>query len=138
MKSLPRLLALPMLLLFLSSCELLYTGADPVAEVVSAVVEDINDPILAGYLDVGYRVTNYGTKNVPGGSRVEFTAWLYDTSIEKQVAVDFWAAAFPMGGLPPGRTMQSNVSVDYYMRVDIGNVDAARSTVSVRGVRMMP
>jgi hypothetical protein len=122
----------------LSSCSLLYVGADPVAEVVSASVEDVGDEVLAGWLDVGYRVTNHGTRTVPSGSRVEFTAMLYDTSKGKQVPVDFWAAALPLGGLPPGRTFQGNASVKYYMDVDIGNVDPARSAVIVRGVVMRP
>lgn len=122
----------------LSSCPLLYIGADPVAEVVSAAIEDINDDVLAGWMDVGYRVTNNGTRTVPSGSRVEFTAMLYDTSKSKQVPVNFWAAALPLGGLPPGRTFQGNTSVKYYMDVDIGNVDPARSVVVVRGVVMMP
>jgi len=122
----------------LSSCAIFYIGADPVAEVVSAAIEDISDDVLAGWMDVGYRVTNYGTRTVPSGSRVEFTAMLYDTSKGKQVPVDFWAAALPVGGLPPGRTFQGNTSVKYLMDVDIGNVDAARSAVIVRGVVMMP
>lgn len=121
-----------------TSCGLLYIGADPVAEVISAELEDIYDESLAGWMDVGYRVTNHGTRTVPSGSRAEFTAMLYDTSRGTQVPVDFWAAGLPIGGLPPGRTFQGNTAVKYYMDVDIGNVDAARSTVIVRGVVMMP
>lgn len=121
-----------------ASCGLLYIGADPEAEVVSAELADIDDEVMAGWMEVGYRVTNRGTRTVPSGSRVEFTAMLFDTSKGAQVPVDFWAAGLPIGGLPPGRTLQSFTFVKYFMDVDIGNVDAARSTVVVRGVVMMP
>ncbi len=121
-----------------TSCELLYAGAEPFTEVVSAEIEDINDETLAGWFNVCYRVTNLGTKDVPSGSRVEFRAMLYDTSKGERVAVDFWSADFPLGGLPPGRSVQAVTYAKYYMEIDIGNVDASRSSVLVRGVRMRP
>lgn len=134
----PAVVASLLAAVLLSSCELLYPGADPVVEVISAEIEDVNDDVLAGWLNIHYRVTNLGTGTVPSGSRVEFRAMLYDTSKGEQVPVDFWGAGFPLGGLPPGRSLDSSINADYYMDVDIGDVDASRSSVLVRGVRMRP
>ncbi len=117
-----------------ASCALLYPGNDPVVE-LTRVYDDAD---LDGYLFVEYRVTNRGTGTIPAGSRVEFTAYLYDTAKGKEVALDFWDAQFPLRGLSQGRSLLAHKSVKYYATVPEADLDASRSWVAVRGVVLSP
>lgn len=106
-------------LLLFSSC---YLGPRPTVEILRASVDQ-----EYGDVTVRYRIDNETDQPIPALT-ITFRAHLIEAETGKEYIDDFEGLSEPV---PPGYSFQGMTMTVYYLHVDIGAVDAAKSWMEV-------